>query len=95
MVAIMQGHRMAAGGDEGGGGSAFEDLVDDMLTRLCDRIREKSVNEKLRHIVFPIPSFLLSYVYAIIAFGTVSIAISSACLFVLLVLLHRTRVPPG
>jgi hypothetical protein len=86
---------MTAGGDESGGGSAFEDLVDDMLTRLCDRIREKSGNEKLRHIVFPIPSFLLSYVYAIIAFGTVSIAISSACLFVLLVLLQRTRAPPG
>ncbi len=71
--------------------TAFEDLLDDMLTKLCDKIREKSVNDKLRHIVFPIPTFLLNYVYAIVAFGTVMILISVSCLVVLLVLLNRTR----
>lgn len=74
------------------GDSAFEDLLDDILTKLCDRIREKSMNEKLRHIVFPIPTFLLNYVYAIIAFGGVMIVISMACLGVLMVLLQRSRV---
>lgn len=78
-----------------GADTAFEDLLDDMLAKLCDKIREKSVNEKLRHIVFPIPTFLLNYIYAVIAMGTLMIAVSTACLVVLLVLLHRTRGPAG
>jgi amino acid permease len=73
--------------------TAFEDLLDDILTKLCDRIREKTVNEKLRRIVFPIPIFLLNYVYAIIAFGAVMIVLSTACLTVLIMLL-RSRPRP-
>lgn len=80
-------------GEENKRDTAFEDLLDDMLTKLCDRICEKSVNEKLRRIVFPIPTFLLNYVYAIVAFGTVMILMSGTCLIFLIMLLHRTR--PG